>query len=127
MHELPVAESLLRTAVEHAERAGARRITDLYLVLGEFSSIVDDSIAFYWDIISEDTIAQGAALHFQRVPARMRCTDCAHEYHPSDVQLACPACGSSRIRVLEGEEFYLDSIEVETEEISNAEREVPAP
>lgn len=127
MHELPVTESLLRIAVEHAEQAGADRITDLHLVLGELSSIVDDSVSFYWDVISEGTIAQGAQLHFRRVSARMECLDCRHQYRPTEEQLACPACSSSQIRILSGEEFYLDSIEVQTEELPEGEQEVPAP
>lgn len=126
MHELPVTESLLRIAIEHAERAGGRRITDLYLVLGELSSIVDDSISFYWDVISEDTIAQGANLHFRRVAARFQCLSCGHQYPPTEDQLACPSCSSTQIQVLEGEEFYLDSIEIEAKEVANGQKEVSA-
>ena len=42
MHELAVTESLLEIAVRHARAQNARRITDLYLVIGQWSSIVDD-------------------------------------------------------------------------------------
>ena len=47
MHELPVTESILEIALRHAQEAGARRITDLYLIIGQLSTIVDDSIQFY--------------------------------------------------------------------------------
>ncbi|MBE3067891.1 MAG: hydrogenase maturation nickel metallochaperone HypA, partial [Chloroflexi bacterium] len=40
MHELAVTESLLEIAVRHAQTQNASRITDLYLVLGQWSSIV---------------------------------------------------------------------------------------
>jgi hydrogenase nickel incorporation protein HypA/HybF len=40
-------------------------------VIGRLASIVDDSIQFYWDMISEGTICQGAKLHFKRVPAEL--------------------------------------------------------
>jgi hydrogenase nickel incorporation protein HypA/HybF len=113
MHELPVTENILAIALRHAESAGARRITALYLTIGQLSSIVDDSIQFYWDIISEGTPAQGAQLHFKRIPARLACLDCGQEYAPDGRELACPACQSLRIKVVAGEEFLLESIEVE--------------
>ena len=55
MHELPVTESVLEIALRHAKGAGAERITNIYLVIGQLSSIVDDSIQFYWDIVSKDS------------------------------------------------------------------------
>lgn len=112
MHELSVTESLLELAIRHAQSARAKRITDLHLVIGQLSSIVDDSVQFYWDIVSKDTIAEGARLHFERVPARLLCLECGQEYSPGEA-LTCPACSGSRVRVVAGEEFRLDSIEVE--------------
>ena len=53
MHELTVTESVLRIACKHAEDARATRVTDIYLVIGSLSSIIDDCISFYWDIISK--------------------------------------------------------------------------
>ena len=113
MHELPVTENILSIALRHAEQAGAQRITALYLTIGQLSSMVDDSIQFYWDIVSEGTAAQGARLHFKRIPARLLCLDCGQEYAPDGYELACPACQGTQIRVVAGEEFLLESIEVE--------------
>ena len=117
MHELPIAESILEIAVRHGQQALAVRVTDLFLVIGQLSSVVDDSIQFYWDIISQGTICEGAALHFERVPARLLCLECDHSYGFKHELSACPACDSIRIKVTAGEEFQLQSIEVETEEI----------
>ena len=113
MHELTVTESLLEIAIRHAQAQNARRITDLYLVLGQWSSIVDDSVQFYWDIISEGTIAKGATLHFRRVPVVLACQDCGKEYQPSSEEFACPQCGGSHAKIMAGEEFHLEAIDVE--------------
>ncbi len=114
MHELPVTESILEIALRHGNQAGAKQITNLYLVIGQLASIVDDSVQFYWDIVSKDTPAEGAQLHFRRIPAEMECQDCHQRYALNEDELGCPACGSVRIKVVSGEEFYLESIEVET-------------
>jgi hydrogenase nickel incorporation protein HypA/HybF len=113
MHELAVTESLLEIATRHAQAQKARRITDLYLVIGQWSSIVDDSVQFYWDIICEGTIAKGAKLHFQRVPVLLKCQDCGKEYQPASEEFACPQCGGTRVQVKAGDEFHLEAIDVE--------------
>jgi hydrogenase nickel incorporation protein HypA/HybF len=114
MHELPVTESILEIALRYASQAGASRITDLNLVIGQLSHFVDDSVQFYWDIIAKDTIAEGARLHFKRIPAQMVCLDCETRYSPNEDTLACPACQSVRVKVVAGDEFRLDSIDVDT-------------
>ena len=122
MHELAVTESILEIAVRHAKQQNARRITELFIVIGEWSSTVDDSVQFYWDMISENTIAQGAKLHFKRIPTELLCKQCGHTYHPDSRNLLCPQCQSKHIKVKTGEEFYLEAIEVEAapvEAVSN--------
>ena len=116
MHELPVTESILEIALRHAKAAGATKVSDIYLIIGQLSSIVDDSVQFYWDIVSDGTIAKGAKLHFRRLPARIICRGCDQEYSPVEGSLACPNCGGTDVRILSGDEFRVEAIEVETEE-----------
>lgn len=113
MHELAVTESILEIAQRHAEQAGARRITRLHVAVGQLSSIVDDSVQFYWDIIAAGTPAEGAMLDFRRIPIELLCMACQQRYTPAKEDFACPACGSERIKVLAGEEFYLEAIDIE--------------
>ncbi|MFN8527355.1 MAG: hydrogenase maturation nickel metallochaperone HypA [Anaerolineae bacterium] len=118
MHELSVTQSILEIALRYAHQQSddsqGARITDLYLVVGDLSSIIDDSVQFYWDIISRGTLAEGAQLHFERIPTQMQCGDCGHSYPPNAEMLACPACNSTQVQVIAGDEFRLDAIEIET-------------
>jgi hydrogenase nickel incorporation protein HypA/HybF len=113
MHELSVTESLLEIALKHAQNAGAKRITALHLVIGQLASIVDDSVQFYWDFVAKDTLAEGAALTFRRISTEFQCLDCQKRYAPDGNVLACPQCGSTRIKIMAGEEFFLEAIDVE--------------
>jgi hydrogenase nickel incorporation protein HypA/HybF len=113
MHEFPVTQSLLEIALRHAREGNATKITDLHLVLGAWSSILDDSIQYYWDIISENTIARGARLHFRRIPVILSCEKCGREYEPGADDFSCPNCHSTSIKVISGEEFFLEAIDVE--------------
>jgi hydrogenase nickel incorporation protein HypA/HybF len=113
MHELAVTESILQTSIEYAEKEQAKRVTDVFLVIGKLSSFVDDSIQFYWDYVAKDTICNKALLHFDRLPARLLCNDCQTEFVLSDDLTPCPKCGSARLKILTGDEFRIDSIQIE--------------
>jgi hydrogenase nickel incorporation protein HypA/HybF len=116
MHELPVTQSVLDLAVQYGEQANATLVTDLYLVIGQLSSIVDDSIQFYWDMLAENTICEGATLHFERLPAILDCQECGTEYTLERELKLCPTCQSNNVVVRQGEEFRLDSIEIQREQ-----------
>ncbi len=113
MHELSVTENILEIVRRHAERASARRITRIHLVIGELSSIVDDSVQFYFDFLAQNTIAAGAELVFQRLPVTLQCGACEHRWQPDSADWTCPSCNAAQARIVAGREFYVDSIEVE--------------
>ena len=113
MHELSVTQSVLNIALETAKNNGASQITAINLVIGDMTSIVDDSVQFYFDILGKDTLAQGATLNFRREPATATCLDCRSQI-PATPPLTpvCPNCNSTKLTVSGGKEFYIESIEV---------------
>ena len=121
MHELAVTQGILSVALDAASRVGARRINAIDLVIGDLTSIVDDSVQFYFDILARGSPAEGAALRFRRVPAEGRCLACGAQFTVgTQVVAACPACGSARLLVAGGREFYVESIEVDDEDSGGA-------
>ncbi len=122
MHELAVTQGILDVVLDVARQHGNRPITLIELVVGELSSIVDDSIQFYFDMMSQDTLAEGAKLQFRREPAIAVCWDCGHQFTAvAPLVPLCPICGSARLRVSGGQEFYVESIEVQDEDSDSAE------
>ena len=113
MHELFVTQAILNQAIAQAAKGTGTRITDVHLVLGELSSYAEDSIQFYWDETSGGTIAAGAKLHFRQLDAELQCMACFSKYHPSEGEILCPNCGSTGAKILAGEDFYLESIDIE--------------
>ena len=114
MHELSVSQSILDIALRHANGAKARRIVAINLVIGDLTGFVDDSIQFYFDFLSKDTLAQDATLNFERIPPRVRCSECGVCYAPPDSRLwSCPECQALGGEVIAGKEFHVASIEIE--------------
>ena len=114
MHELAITQNILDIALRHADEAHATSITNIYMVIGQLSSIIDDSVQFYWDFVSKGTIAEGAQLHFRRIPAEMLCKQCGNRFKLDGNDLACPKCGGVMITVVAGEEFSLEAIDIDT-------------
>ncbi len=112
MHEMAVTEDILRIVEAHAPADTASQVTDIHLVIGELTSFIDDSIQFYFDILSPGTVAEGAALHFRRIETRFRCRRCGHEFEPEARDWLCPKCHALGGDVIAGKEFYVESIEV---------------
>lgn len=112
MHELSITQNVLNIAIEHAKRAGAQRITAINLVVGQLTGFVDDSIQFYFDMLSAETIAAGAKLVIRRIPAELRCRACGQVFLLGDHNWTCPNCSALGGEVLSGREFLIESIEV---------------
>jgi hydrogenase nickel incorporation protein HypA/HybF len=113
MHEYAVTEGLLKLVLEEAQKAGATKITEIKLVIGDLSTIIDESIQMYFDLMSEGTIAHGARLVFRRVPARFECKDCGHDYEKPAKGYDCPQCCGLGMPTGVGREFYVESMDVE--------------
>ncbi|NJN44506.1 MAG: hydrogenase maturation nickel metallochaperone HypA [Anaerolineae bacterium] len=113
MHELHTTQTILETAIQHAEDAQATHVTDLHLINGVLSSYKDESIRLYWEMVSRGTLCDGAELHFHHVPALCICQACGESFSPQLCDEPCPACSSLSVNLVQGKEFRLDSIEIE--------------
>jgi hydrogenase nickel incorporation protein HypA/HybF len=94
-------------------RARGGRIKGIHLVIGELANITDESIQAAWNNIAEGTLAEGATLHIRRVPAELQCMACFQKYHPDSAEFSCPRCGSVGAKVITGEEFSVEIVDLE--------------
>jgi len=109
MHELSVSSAVVDTVLKHA---AGRRVTVVSLRIGHLRQVVPESLAFYFGLVSRETLCEGARLEQEYVPARLRCARCPHEWDPEDAWFRCTACGGAG-EVIAGEELEVESIEVE--------------
>lgn len=116
VHELPVTQSICNIAVQEAERAGASGVSAIRIKMGAYVDYVPAIIQEYFNVVSEGTLAEGAVLEIERVPAVLRCGDCHGESPMERRRMRCPRCGSRRVELVTGKEFYIDSMEVEAED-----------
>ena len=113
MHELGITENIIAIVTEHAQETKAKKVTKIRLQIGEMTQIVDDCISFYFEQLSEGTVAEGAELEFEKIPIRVRCSKCGAEKEASDYDFICPSCRTVCIEFLTGRELAVDNIEIE--------------
>ena len=61
MHEFGIAQQIVDVAVRRAEAAGATRITDVLVELGDESGVAAESLELYWPQASRSTLGRGGA------------------------------------------------------------------
>ncbi len=69
MHELGITSRLLEVVLERAAAAGATRVSDVHLEIGEESDVAPEALEHYWPQVSRATPAEGARLLFSAAPA----------------------------------------------------------
>ena len=113
MHELAITQSILDIARKAAQEHGVQKVREVRIKLGEYSGVVPQCVQYYFDVISKGTVAEGAVLKMERLPIIMRCHQCRWEGHVDKRNIRCPECASTSLKLLQGREFYVDSLEVD--------------
>jgi hydrogenase nickel incorporation protein HypA/HybF len=75
--------------------------------------VIPDSLEFYFEFVARGTVCEGARLDYELIEARLRCRPCGLEWGIEVPAFRCPTCGGSEVEVAGGNEFEVESIEVE--------------
>jgi hydrogenase nickel incorporation protein HypA/HybF len=110
MHELSLSNAIVNTVVKHA---GGRRVIVVNMRVGALRQVVPDTLAFYFGFVARGTVCEDARLEQELLPARLRCTPCEREWELELASFRCPSCAAADVDVVSGNEFEVESIEVE--------------
>jgi hydrogenase nickel incorporation protein HypA/HybF len=113
MHELSIMTYLLEAVEKEAQQRGASKVLAINLRVGERAGI-DDSLLFYFDLLTPETLCEGAKLNIQRTPMRFACQKCNNEYTPRGANFECPNCGTVGTLVDDASDLLIESLEIET-------------
>ncbi len=112
MHELSVTQSILNICLEERKKRNFKFIKEINLCVGEFCGLVPNCINYYFEIISKGTVAENAKINIKKINAKIKCLDCLYEGEINKDYI-CPLCSSLNFKILGGNEFYLESLEVD--------------
>jgi hydrogenase nickel incorporation protein HypA/HybF len=112
MHELSLAEGIVRIATRHA---AGRQVAKIELKVGHLRQVVPSALEFAFELVAQGTEVEGAELVLEEVPVAGRCRRCGVESELPGFPLRCSACGGLDLELLRGEELLVDALELEEE------------
>ena len=110
MHEMSLASAIVNTVVKHAD---GRPVSLVNLRVGRLRQVVPETLAFYFEFVARGTICEGARLEQEIIEASLRCDPCGRRWPIEIPAFRCPSCGGADVTVASGNEFEVESIEVE--------------
>ena len=81
--------------------------------MGALRAIVPEMMEQYFKFLARGTIAEGARLETESIPAEALCNDCSTTFKAPDLVFICPSCGSGNVELLKGMELIVADIEAE--------------
>ncbi len=114
MHEMSLVQSILEIIDEYAKKENFNKVENIRLSFGKASTVVPAALEFAFEVLSEDTVAEGARLEFDIKPVVIYCLSCEKEFEMDSYEAVCPVCKGCEIMLTGGtEELKLIEMEVE--------------
>ena len=113
MHEYSVVQSLLESCEEHARKNDAKKVIKVVIKIGVLSGVEPDLLQTAFDTFKEKTVCHDALFIINVQKIVIECLDCNTTSTLEKHEFSCPKCQSVNIKVTDGEEMYLMSLELE--------------
>lgn len=102
MHELSLADEIVRMVQAAAVRDAFAQVATLRLEVGALAGVDGGALRFALEAISTGTCLAGAVIEISEPPGVARCTRCAQTVMIDSRADPCPACGGYPVQVLSG-------------------------
>ncbi len=122
MHEFAFAHKIYKIAEETAKKYKAKKITVIYLEIGELTLIIPELLRESFKIATSGTIAEGAELKIEILPGKIKCRACGkiseiqitREAKLTGLQLfQCKYCKSKNTEIIFGKSANVKNIQIQ--------------
>lgn len=113
MHEYSIVQSLLESCEQHARENDAKEVTKVVVKIGVLSGVEPDLLQTAFDTFKEQTVCHNAEFILNIQKITIKCVSCNTESVLEKHEFQCPSCESTNIEVIDGEDMYLMSLEME--------------
>lgn len=114
MHEMSVAESVLRSILAEARKQKAKP-TAAKISCGVLNTINDEALFFAFEVIAKGTACEAIKLDVEHKPIEARCKQCEQKFEFDVASAKCNNCGGEDFELLPDAPLILEEIEFEAE------------
>ena len=115
MHELHLMGQVVKAVAQALCGTNGAKPLVVRLKVSALSHFLDhdrSQLQSAFEIASAGTMAEGATLEIERVPADAACRHCGMKFEVSRMDAACEACGSHDLDIVSGPEVVVHDVTV---------------
>ncbi len=123
MHELSMADAIVKTVLDAAEKNQAEEILEVTIEIGKLTMLNPEQLRFLLGVLTEDTLLEGAEIIIEEIPVEIKCHSCNYagstNLDDSDHYLMivkCPECDERNLEIIAGQECNVKNIRIEKPE-----------
>ncbi len=113
MHEYSIVQSLLESCEDHAKQNDSTQVKKVIVKIGVLSGVEPDLLQTAFDTFKEKTVCDGCDFVINIQKVIIECFDCHESSTLEENEFFCPKCQSNKVKVIDGEDMYLMSLEME--------------
>ena len=113
MHEVGIAQEILRLIEENAAPQGPGKVLSARIRVGALAGVEAESLRFALEVCGRGARAEGMAVQIIPVRAEVICKACGGRGPFEPGMTACANCGSADLRLEGGRDLQLESFEME--------------
>ncbi|MEA3227819.1 MAG: hydrogenase maturation nickel metallochaperone HypA [Campylobacterota bacterium] len=113
MHEYSIVQSLIQSCEEHVKENDASKVTKLFAKIGVMSGVEPYLLEEAFELFKEGSVCDGCEfnMHIQKV--KIECRECNTTSELEKNEYTCPKCQGIDIKIIDGEDMFLMSLELE--------------
>lgn len=113
MHEMSICEGILQVIEDQADSQQFSRVKSVWLEIGPLAGVELDALRFGFDVVTRNSLADGARLEIIEMPGTAWCLECSKSVPIRQRFDACPECGSFQLQITGGDELRIKELEVD--------------
>lgn len=113
MHEYSIVQALLTQCEEIAKENEAESVTKIVVKIGKMSGVEPHLLEIAFNTFKEKTVCDGADFVMNVQPLTIQCAQCDAVTELGEIFYKCPECESLDVKVIDGEEMFLMTLEME--------------
>ena len=113
MHELSLADSMVREIEEIIKKENGSKVFSITVEMGKFSGVEREPFEFAFPLVAEGTPVEGSKLIIEEAPGVINCLDCQADTVLDIPFIKCGKCESRNVRFIKGRDLLIKSLEIE--------------
>ena len=120
MHEISIASAIMDTVIDTATKNSAQKVDEIFVEIGELTSLNAEQLMFIFENIAKGTIAEGAKYHIETISPLIECNKCQYKgkikytekLHFFLPAIKCPECDETKVDIIAGRECCVRKITI---------------